>query len=68
MENTNAVWYTRSDAIIELDYAAGRLEHAKIMLQDLGCTFSIDQRIEKLIKEIDDLRCDLYSADLPGEK
>lgn len=57
----------RIDAICRIDNACEELEAAMALLHSMGATFSIDQRLETMIRKLEDLRVDIYSADLPNE-
>ena len=57
----------RIDVIIDIDSACEQLEKVSDMLNSLGATFSILQRVDLIVQKLEDLRTDLYSADLPNE-
>lgn len=58
----------RIDTIIQLDGAIDHLMGVRERLIDMACTYSLDQRIDTLLRRLEDLRVDIMQADLPGEQ
>jgi hypothetical protein len=59
---------TRIDTIIQLDGAIDHLMGVRERLIDMACTYSLDRRIDTMLRQLEDLRVDILQADLPGEK
>ena len=58
----------RFDIIVQLDTAAATIERVREQLIDMACTYSLDQRIDTLLRRLEDLRIDIMQADLPAER
>lgn len=58
----------RINTIIELDTAITKIEQIKEQLIDMACVYTLDRRIDNLLRELEDLRVDILQADLPGER
>lgn len=57
----------RTDAIVKIDEALDRLEEALEMLDLMGSSFSIHERLRIKIHSLTDFRVEIMSADLPLE-
>lgn len=57
----------RIDAIVLMDEAAASLEQAASMLCNMGCTTALQNRMKKLVNQLDQLRVDAVQADLLQE-
>lgn len=57
----------RTDAIVKIDEALDRLEEALEMLEYMGSSFSIYDRLRTKINSLTNLRVDIMSAPLPQE-
>ena len=58
----------RINTIIELDTAITKIEQIKEQLIDMACVYTLDRRIDNLLRELEDLRVDIMQADLPAER
>ena len=58
----------RFNAIVRLDDAILSIEMVRERLIDMGCVYTLDRRIDNLLRELEDLRVDILQADLPGEQ
>ena len=45
-----------------------KIEQIKEQLIDMACVYTLDRRIDNLLRELEDLRVDILQADLPGER
>lgn len=52
-------------AIIHLDTAITAIEKVRERLIDTTCVYTPDQRIDTLLRRLEDLRVDILRADLP---
>jgi hypothetical protein len=57
----------RNETIITIDTAAIQLERVAEALSTMGATFSMVNRVEILIRQLDDLRVDINQCDLSNE-
>jgi hypothetical protein len=57
----------RNDTIILLDSVACRLERIADALNEMGATHSMVNRVENLVRQLDDLRVDVAQCDLLNE-
>jgi hypothetical protein len=57
----------RNETIITIDTAAIQLERVAEALSTMGATFSMVNRVEILIRQLDDLRVDINQCDLTNE-
>ena len=57
----------RFDTIIILDSVAARLERIADALNEMGATHSMVNRVENLVRQLDDLRVDIAQCDLLNE-
>ena len=58
----------RINTIIELDTAITKIEQIREQLIDMACVYTLDRRIDNLLRELGDLRVDILQADLPSER
>ena len=58
----------RFNTIVRLDDAILSIEVVRVRLIDMAATYSLDRRIETLLRQLEDLRVDILQADLPGEQ
>ena len=58
---------TRLDAVIYLDRAIDALQGVKLLMDSMGATYSMSERIESRLRELTDLRVDIMQADLLRE-
>lgn len=57
----------RTDAVIELDTALDHLDKVLEMLNRMGATYSMCDRLRTKINQLTDLRVDIMQADLLQE-
>jgi hypothetical protein len=57
----------RNETIITIDTAAIKLERVAEALSTMGATFSMVNRVEILIRQLDDLRVDVAQCSLLNE-
>lgn len=57
----------RNETIITIDTAAIKLERVAEALSTMGATFSMVNRVEILIRQLDDLRVDVAQCNLLNE-
>lgn len=57
----------RIDAICRIDNACKELEAAMALLNSMGVTFAMPDLIGSIVRRLEDIRVDIYSADLPNE-
>jgi hypothetical protein len=57
----------RNETIIRIDSIAARLELVAAALNEMGATFSMVNRVEILIRQLDDLRVDVAQCSLLNE-
>ena len=57
----------RTDAIVKIDEALDRLEEVRDILEQLGGTYYMCERIRTKIEQLEDLRVDIMQADLLQE-
>jgi hypothetical protein len=57
----------RNETIIRIDSIAARLELVAVALNDMGATHSMVNRVENLVRQLDDLRVDVAQSDLLNE-
>lgn len=57
----------RIETVIKIDQAAIKLEMVMEALSTMGATYSVINRIENLIRQLDDLRVDVAQCDLLNE-
>lgn len=58
----------RLNTIAQLDTAISTIEQVREQLIDMACVYTLDRRIDNLLRELEDLRVDIMQADLPGEQ
>lgn len=58
----------RFNAIVRLDDAILSIEVVRERLIDMACVYTLDRRIDNLLRQLEDLRVDILQADLPGEQ
>ena len=58
----------RLNTIAQLDTAISTIEQVREQLIDMACVYTLDRRIDNLLRELEDLRVDILQADLPGEQ
>lgn len=58
----------RIHTIVQLDTAITSIERVREQLIDMACVYTLDRRIDNLLRELEDLRVDILQADLPGEQ
>lgn len=59
----------RFDAICRIDNACEELEAAMDLLNSMGAEFTtLPGDIRSIVQKLEDLRVDIYSADLPKEQ
>lgn len=57
----------RYDAVMQLDFALDHLDKVLEMLNRMGATYSMRDRLRTKINQLTDLRVDIMQADLPQE-
>lgn len=57
----------RTDAVIELDTALDHLDKVLEMINSMGATYSLCDRLRTKINQLTDLRVDIMQADLLQE-
>lgn len=57
----------RTDAVIQLDFALDHLDKVLEMLNRMGATYSMCDRLRTKINQLTDLRVDIMQADLLQE-
>ena len=57
----------RYDAVVKIDEALDRLEQALQMIDQMGATYSLCNRLYNKISQLNDLRVDIMQADLLQE-
>lgn len=58
----------RTDAVIAIDHACDGLEQAMAVLNGLGASYSMQQRLTSLLAKLEDLRVDVMQCDLLTEE
>lgn len=58
---------SRYDAVIQLGLALDHLDQVLEMLNQMGATYSMCDRLRTKINQLTDLRVDVMQADLPQE-
>lgn len=58
----------RIDAICRIDNACEELEAAMALLNSMGVSFAMPDLIGSIVCRLEDIRVDVYSADLPNEQ
>lgn len=59
---------TRFDVIDRIDNACKELEMAAELLNAMGVSFAMPDLIGSIVRRLEDIRVDVYSADLPNEQ
>lgn len=54
----------RTDAVVAIDHACDGLEQALAILEGLGATYSMVNRVAVMIQSLENLRVDVWQADL----
>ena len=58
----------RINSVIELDEAIAKIERVQEQLIFMVCTESMTNRLDSILRKLEDLRVDIIQADLPGER